>query len=135
MEDNLVNGVNPLGRDTQQCYQVPTDMIYLYNKKGTNSIKRIISIVTDIEINATVLTNYIEEFVSPEARDIKKVDLEASLTEALERELEHFQRVRSFGRASQYNRNVNKREPFRQSVSCNHFFGNNLMMFFLPKCK
>ena len=30
VEDNLINGINPLGRDSKQCYQVSSDMTYLY---------------------------------------------------------------------------------------------------------
>ena len=39
VEEDLLNGVNPLGRGTQQCFQVPTDMIYLYKKKGNNQYR------------------------------------------------------------------------------------------------
>ena len=34
VEDNLINGVNPLGLNSNQCYQVPSDMIYLNTKNG-----------------------------------------------------------------------------------------------------
>ena len=34
VEDNLINGVNPLGLNSKQCYQVPSDMIYLNTKNG-----------------------------------------------------------------------------------------------------
>ena len=30
VEDNLINGINPLGRDSKQCFQVSSDMINLY---------------------------------------------------------------------------------------------------------
>ena len=32
--EDLINGVNPLGLGDDQCYQVPSDMIYLLNKNG-----------------------------------------------------------------------------------------------------
>ena len=28
VEENLVDGVNPLGRDSRQCFQVPSEMIF-----------------------------------------------------------------------------------------------------------
>ena len=30
VEDNLINGINPLGRDSKQCFQVSSDLIYHY---------------------------------------------------------------------------------------------------------
>ena len=38
MEDDLINGVNPLGRDSKQCYQISSDMIYLL-KNGIKANK------------------------------------------------------------------------------------------------
>ena len=34
VEDDLMNGVNPLGLVSQQCYQVSSDIALLYNKNG-----------------------------------------------------------------------------------------------------
>ena len=34
VEDDLMNGVNPLGLVSQQCYQVSSDIAHLYNKNG-----------------------------------------------------------------------------------------------------
>ena len=34
VEDNLVQGVNPLGVDSGHCYQVPSDMIYKNVRNG-----------------------------------------------------------------------------------------------------
>ena len=34
VEDDLRNGVNPLGLVSQQCYQVSSDIALLYNKNG-----------------------------------------------------------------------------------------------------
>ena len=42
MEDNLINGVNPLGLNSKQCYQVPSDMIYLNTKNGITTFKSIL---------------------------------------------------------------------------------------------
>ena len=39
VEDNLINGVNPLGLNSKQCYQVPSDMIYLNTKNGIKIYK------------------------------------------------------------------------------------------------
>ena len=36
VEDNLINEINPLRRDSNQCYQLSSDMIYLY-KNGIYS--------------------------------------------------------------------------------------------------
>ena len=44
--------------------------------------------------------------MSLETRDVQEEDLKTNLTEALERELDHLERLKSFGRASQYNRMV-----------------------------
>ena len=41
VEDNLINGVNPLGLNSKQCYQVPSDMIYLNTKNGIKRYKSI----------------------------------------------------------------------------------------------
>ena len=41
VEDNLVQGVNPLGVDSGHCYQVPSDMIYKNVRNGICSIKMI----------------------------------------------------------------------------------------------
>ena len=41
VEDNLINGVNPLGLNSKQCYQVPSDMIYLNTKNGIKIYKSI----------------------------------------------------------------------------------------------
>ena len=109
MEEDLISGVNPLGRGTQQCFQVPTEMIYLYNKIGTEHLQRItfIELISFQDVNDTVWIDYIQEFVSlEETRDGQTEDLEDALTEALERELDHLERVKSFGRASQYNRTI-----------------------------
>ena len=38
MEDDLINGVNPLGRDSKHCYQISSDMIYLL-KNGIEANK------------------------------------------------------------------------------------------------
>ena len=38
MEEDLINGVNPLGRDSKQCYQISSDMIYLL-KNGIEANK------------------------------------------------------------------------------------------------
>ena len=48
----------------------------------------------------------IQEFVSLETRDGQNEDLKTNLTGALERALDHLDRLKSFGRASQYNRKV-----------------------------
>ena len=48
----------------------------------------------------------IQEFVSLETRDGQNEDLKTNLTGALERALDHLDRLNSFGRASQYNRRV-----------------------------
>ena len=41
VEDDLIKGVSPLGLDSQQCYQVPSDMIYnLHNRNGSREIIR-----------------------------------------------------------------------------------------------
>ena len=50
--------------------------------------------------------NYIQEFVNLEARDRQNEDLGMNLTKAVETETRHFERVKSRGRASQHNRNV-----------------------------
>ena len=42
VEDNLINGVNPLGLNSKQCYQVPSDMIYLNTKNGITIFKSIL---------------------------------------------------------------------------------------------
>ena len=34
VEDDLMNGVNPLGLVSNQCYQVSSDIAHLYNKNG-----------------------------------------------------------------------------------------------------
>ena len=39
VEDNLINGVNPLGLEGNQCYQVPAEIIN--NLHGPNGIKQI----------------------------------------------------------------------------------------------
>ena len=52
-----------------------------------------------------------------ETRDGQTEDLEDALTEALERELDHLERVKSFGRASQYNRTVDNSPLTFQSDS------------------
>ena len=44
VEDNLINGVNPLGLNSKQCYQVPSDMIYLNTKNGITIFNKSISI-------------------------------------------------------------------------------------------
>ena len=39
VEDNLMNGINPLGRNSKQCFQVSTDMIYLFKNGMKPNIK------------------------------------------------------------------------------------------------
>ena len=34
VEEDLMNGVNPLGLVSNQCYQVSSDIAHLYNKNG-----------------------------------------------------------------------------------------------------
>ena len=50
--------------------------------------------------------SHIQDFLSLETRDGQNEDLKTNLTGALERQLDHLERLRSFGRASQYNRTV-----------------------------
>ena len=50
--------------------------------------------------------SHIQDFLSLETRDGQNEDLKTNLTGALERQLDHLERLRSFGRASQYNRKV-----------------------------
>ena len=57
-----------------------------------------------LDVNGTNWFDYIQEFVSLETRNGQKEDLETDLIEALEKELDHMERIKSFGRASQYNR-------------------------------
>ena len=40
VEDNLINGINPLGRDSKQCFQVSSDLIFLY-KNGIKPPKNL----------------------------------------------------------------------------------------------
>ena len=74
------------------------------------------------DTNSTVWIDYIQEFVSlEETRDGQTEDLEDALTEALERELDHLERVKSFGRASQYNRTIDNSPVTFQSDSSDNF--------------
>ena len=76
-------------------------------------LQTIISILLNFlqDTNTTEWNNYIQQFLNLEAKDGQNEDLEANLTQAVETEITHFERVKSFGRASQHNRNV---EPFNQ---------------------
>ena len=63
-----------------------------------------------------------------ETRDGQTEDFESALTEAVERELDHLERVKSFGRASQYNRTVDNSPVTFQSDSSDNF--PSLVIFF-----
>ena len=45
VEEDLSNGVNPLGLDSKQCYQVPSDMFHLYKDKNGSKYKEIIAVL------------------------------------------------------------------------------------------
>ena len=99
-------------------------MIYLYNKIGTEHLQRItfIELISFQDVNDTVWIDYIQDFVSlEETRDGQTEDLEDALTEALERELDHLERVKSFGRASQYNRTIDNSPVTFHSDSSDNF--------------
>ena len=56
-----------------------------------------------------------------ETRDGQTDDLESALTEAAERELDHLEKVKSFGRASQYNRTIDNSSVIFQLDSSDNF--------------
>ena len=39
VEDNVINGVNPLGLESQECFQVPTEIVHLHNMNGKHEDK------------------------------------------------------------------------------------------------
>ena len=93
-------------------------------QEGYQALQRIISIllISFQDVNDTVWIDYIQEFVSlEETRDGQTEDLESALTEAAERELDHLERVKSFGRASQYNRTIDNSPVTFQSDSSDNF--------------
>ena len=61
--------------------------------------------------------SHIQEFVSLETRDGQK-NIETNLTGALERVLDHLDRLKSFGRASHYNRTVQSNSSDNLSPHC-----------------
>ena len=65
-----------------------------------------------------------------ETRDGQTEDLEDALTEALERELDHLERVKSFGRASQYNRTIDNSPVTFQSDSSDQTICPSLVIIF-----
>ena len=72
--------------------------------------------------------SHIQEFVSLETRDGQNEDLKTNLTGALERALDHLDRLKSFGRASQYNRRV-------QSNNLSHHCCNDSLMMLTEALK
>ena len=76
-------------------------------EEGYRALQRITSflLISLQDVNQTIWMSDIQDFLSQETRDGQK-DLEINLTGALERQLDHLERLRSFGRASQYNRKV-----------------------------
>ena len=106
VEDNLINGINPLGRDSKQCYQLSSDMIYLYKSGIKDSKKNIIILMKtpDIIPRSTVWADYIKEFMTLDGKRTQEQDLEAVLNEAVEVEYMHEGRVNSLGKSSLYNR-------------------------------
>ena len=39
VEENLINGVNPLGLESQECFQVPLEIAHLHNMNGKHEDK------------------------------------------------------------------------------------------------
>ena len=76
-------------------------------EEGYRALQRITSflLISLQDVNETIWMSHIQEFVSLETRDGQK-NIETNLTGALERVLDHLDRLKSFGRASQYKREV-----------------------------
>ena len=82
-------------------------------EEGYRALQRITSflLISLQDVNETIWMSQIQEFVSLETRDGQNEDLKTNLTGALERALDHLDRLKSFGRASQYNRRVKQSVP------------------------
>ena len=107
VEQDLLDGVNPLGLRSKDCYQVPSEMVYLVKKSGKNMRKKLTIFkfcLQKTDNNRDSIWNqYIEEYVSS-APGEERQGLEDVLTETLEVEERHESRVNSLGKATEYNR-------------------------------
>ena len=92
-------------------------------EEGYRALQRITSflLISLQDVNETIWMSQIQEFVSLETRDGQNEDLKTNLTGALERALDHLDRLKSFGRASQYNRTIDNSPVICQSDSSDNF--------------
>ena len=120
VENNLINGINPLGGGSKLCYQISSDLVYLY-KKGSRDGNISILLTLSLDTIDSIWTDFIQEFVNETQgrvgqRTGQRQALEVDLSATLEAERTHERRVKSLGKVSQYNRKADQK-----SITCYNF--------------
>ena len=126
VEDDLTSGLSPLGLDSEQCVQVPSDLVYnLHNLNGLSCHN--VTLCRELSqafLSAAPPDDWkISEFVTQTGRGETR-SLSAALSQSMQAETEHEMKVKSRGKTTSFNRT----SPVTQSLAHNFMIMRSLQI-------